>query len=138
LIDRLSTELKLAAAASKGSSSNVASSFTFNGPVGLIQMGDGSQATVQQHVNANVRNDIVSALQFVLEHLDKPENNSIGNRTDLRELIVETKAEAEKPECNSLKLGSGLRTIAETTKFVGSLGPAYEVLKPLWNTPSLG
>jgi hypothetical protein len=73
----------------------------------------------------------VSALQIVLEQFDKSESNSIGNRAALRELIVETKAEAEKPECNNLKLGSSLRTIAETTKFVGSLRPAYEVIKPL-------
>ncbi len=131
LIGRLSTELKLAAAASQGSSSQGTPSFTFNGPVGLVQTGDGSQATVHQHVNANVRNEIASALHLFLEQLDKPVSNSIGNRTDLRELIVEAKAEAEKPECNTLKLGSSLRTIAETTKFVGSLGPAYAVLKPL-------
>jgi len=131
LIDRLSTELKLAAAASQGSPSQGAPSFTFHGPVGLVQTGDGSQATVHQHVDANVRNQTVSALQLVLAQLDKSESNSIGNRADLRELIVETKAEAEKTECNNLKLGSSLRTIAETMKFVGSLRPAYEVLKPL-------
>jgi hypothetical protein len=45
-------------------------------------------------------------------------------------LVVDAKAEAEKPEPNTLKLGAGLRTIAETTKFVGSLGPAYQVLNP--------
>jgi hypothetical protein len=131
LIDRLSTELKLAAAASQGSSSQGAPSLTFHGPVGLVQTGDGSQATVHQHVNANVKHEIASALQLFLEQFDKSENSSIGNRADLRELIVEAKAEVEKPECNTLKLGSSLRTIAETTKFVGSLRPAYEVLKPL-------
>lgn len=131
LIDRLSTELKLAASASQGSSSKNAPSFTFHGPVGLVQTGDGSQATVNQHINASVKNEITSALNLFLEQLDKPESSSIGNRVDLRELIVEAKAEAEKPECNTLKLGSSLRTIAETTKFVGSLGPAYAVLKPL-------
>jgi hypothetical protein len=131
LIDRLSTELKLAAAASQGSSSQGAPSLTFHGPVGLVQTGDGSQATVHQHINANVKNEIASALQLFLEQLNKSESSSIGNRADLRELIVEAKAEVEKPECNTLKLGSSLRTIAETTKFVGSLRPAYEVLKPL-------
>jgi hypothetical protein len=30
-----------------------------------------------------------------------------------------------------MKLSSSLRTVAETNKFVGSLGPAYNVLKPL-------
>jgi hypothetical protein len=132
LIGRLTTELKLAAAASAPTrSSGDASSFIFNGPVGLVQTGDGSHATVHQHIDAGIKTEIVSALHVVLEQLDKPENNAIGNRAELRELVSEAKAEAEKPEPNTLKLGASLRTIAETTKFVGSLGPAYQVLKPL-------
>jgi hypothetical protein len=131
LISRLSTELKLAAAASHGSSSQSAPSLNFHGPVGLVQTGHGSQATAHQHIDAGIRNEIASTLQLLLEQLDKPENSSLGIRTELRELIAEAKAEAEKPEGNILKLGSSLRTIAETTKFVGSLGPAYQVLKPL-------
>lgn len=133
LIARLSNELKLAAAASASPAapSQGAPSFTFHGPVGLVQTGNGSQAMVHQHIDVGLRNEVALALQGLLERLDKPENNSIGNRAELRELIVEAKAEAEKPEANTLKLGSSLRTIAETTKFVGSLGPAYQVLKPL-------
>jgi hypothetical protein len=45
--------------------------------------------------------------------------------------VLETKDEAEKPGSNTLKLGANLRAIAETTKFVGSLGPSYQVIKPL-------
>ncbi|ACB97333.1 hypothetical protein [Beijerinckia indica] len=131
LIDRLSAELKLAAAASQNSRPQGAPSFTFHGPIGLVQTGDGSQATVRQHINTDVKNQITTALQLFLDQLDMPDSNSIGNRTELRELIAEAKAEVEKPECNTLKLGSSLRTIAETTKFVGSLAPAYSVLKPL-------
>ena len=106
-------------------------SFVFHGPFGLVQSGDGSQATVHQHVDAGIRTEIASTLHVLIDQLDKPENNAIGNRAELRELIVEAQAEAEKPEPNTLKLGASLRTIAETTKFVGSLGPAYQVLKPL-------
>jgi hypothetical protein len=103
----------------------------FHGPVGLVQTGHGSQATVYQQIDAGVRNEIASTLQLFLEQLDRPENSPLGNGAELRELIAEAKAEAEKPEGNALKLGSSLRTIAETTKFVGSSGPAYKVLKPL-------
>jgi hypothetical protein len=133
LVGRLTTELKLVAAASATptTSSSSAPSFTFHGPVGVVQTGDGSQATVHQHVGAGIRSQISLALQGVLEQLDKPESNSIGNRAELRELVAEAKAEAEKPAPNTLKLGASLRTIVETTKFVGSLGPAYQVLKPL-------
>lgn len=131
LIGRLTTELQLAAAASQISPSKSTPSLNFHGPVGLVQTGDGSQATVHQHVDNSVKNQIVTALQDLLAQLEKPENSSIGNRAEMRDLITETIAEAEKPESNTLKLGSSLRTIAETTKFVGSLGPAYGVLKPL-------
>jgi hypothetical protein len=132
LIGRLTTELKLAAAASApATSSGSAPSFVFHGPVGLVQSGDGSQATVHQHVDAGIRTEIAAALHVLLDQLDKPETNAIGNRAELRDLVVEAQAEAEKPEPNTLKLGASLRTIAETTKFVGSLAPAYQVLKPL-------
>jgi hypothetical protein len=132
LIGRLTTELKLAAAASApAASSGGVPSFVFHGPVGLVQTGDGSQATVHQHIDAGIKTEIASAMHVLLEQLDKAENNSIGNRAELRDLVVDAKAEAEKPEPNTLKLGASLRTIAETTKFVGSLGPAYQVLKPL-------
>jgi hypothetical protein len=131
LIGRLTTELKLTAAATQRTPTQSAPTLTFHGPVGLVQTGDGSQATVHQHIDPGTKNQIVSALQVFLDSLDKPENSSIGNRAELRELIVEAKTEAEKPDSNTLKLGSSLRTIAETTKFVGSLAPAYGVLKPL-------
>ena len=98
---------------------------------GYSRFRSGPGGTVHQHIDAGVKNEIASVLQAYLEQLDKPETSSIGNRAELRELIVETKAEAEKSESNALKLGSSLRTIAETTRFVGSLGPAYQVLKPL-------
>ena len=134
LITRLTTELNLAAAASapqQGMPSQGGPSLTFNGPVGLVQTGDGSQATVHQHLNSGVKSEIVAALGALLEQLDKTESRSIGNRTQLRELVVDAKLEAEKADSNPLKLGSSLRTIAETTRFVGSLGPAYQVMKPL-------
>ena len=63
LIARLSNELKLAAAAATmlAAPSQGAPSFTFLGPVGLVQTGNGSQATVHQHIDAGLRNEIASA-----------------------------------------------------------------------------
>ena len=86
LIGRLTTELKLAAAASTpATASGSAPSFIFQGPVGLVQTGDRSQATVHQHIDAGIKTEIASALHVLLEQLDKPENSSIGNRAELRE-----------------------------------------------------
>jgi hypothetical protein len=131
LIARLTTELRLAAAASNATTPPSAGpTFNFSGPVAVVQTGDGSQATVAQHLDAGTRSEIVQALQVLLEQIDGG-SDEIPRRSDLRELVIEAKTEAEKPSPNSLKLGSSIRTIAETTKFIGSLGPAYQVIKPL-------
>jgi hypothetical protein len=130
LIDKLKTELELAAAANR-SVSKTGPNITINGPVGLVQTGDGSHATVHQHIDAGVKQQVVSALDICLQELDKPENSSIGNLHDLKGLVIDTKTEAERPHSNNLKIASGLRSIAESIKFVGSLGPAYQVVKPL-------
>lgn len=132
LVARLSIELKLSAATTKTSQrQGGAPSFNFSGPVALVQAGNGNFANVHQHIDASTKSEVARALQFVLEELDKPENASIGNKLELRELVVDAKAEVEKPNANPLKLGSMLRAAAEGTKFVGSLGPAYQVLKPV-------
>lgn len=127
----MKTELELAAAAANRSTSKTGPNITIHGAVGLVQTGDGSQATVHQHIDASLKQQVVSALDFCLQELEKPENRSIGNLDDLKGLVVDTKTEAEKPHSNSLKIASGLRSLAETTKFIASLGPAYQVLKPL-------
>lgn len=132
-INRLSIELRLAAAASRGpamtSGSN--SNVTIHGPVGVVQTGDSSQATVTQHIDAGTKTQLISGLQLYLDELSKPDNQSLAGRDQIRDLVVETKAELEKPKPNSLKVSSGLRGIVEATKFIGSLGPAYRVVKPL-------
>lgn len=133
LIRRITTELQLAAVASMPAveGPDAPAHLIFQGPVALVQTGDGSRATVLQHIDAGAKAQIAAALAGLITQLDKPENATLGNRAELRELAAEAKAEAEKAEPNALKLGASLRAIAETTKFVGSLGPAYQVLKPL-------
>lgn len=131
LITRLATELKLAAAASNVPPASSDKTYNFSGPIGVVQTGDGSQATVTQHLDSGARAQIVQALQSLLDEIDREPFAGIPRRAELRELILETKTEAEKPRSNTLKLGANLRTIAETTKFVGTLGPAYQVIKPL-------
>jgi hypothetical protein len=131
LTTRLTSEIKVAAATAQSASASNGQTLNFHGPVGLVQAGNGNQATVHQHLDAGLKTEIGAALQLLLQRLDQPENQPIGNRAELKELIVEVKAEAEKPDGNALKLKSALQGIAETTKFIGSLGDAYQVLKPL-------
>jgi hypothetical protein len=131
LTTRLTSEIKVAAATAQSAAASNGQTLNFHGPVGLVQAGNGNHATVHQHIDASLKTAIVAALELLLQRLEQPENQSIGNRAELKELAVEAKAEAEKPESNSLKLKSALQGIAETTKFIGSLGDAYQVLKPL-------
>jgi hypothetical protein len=120
LSQRLVTELEIAAAASQNLQAGNGITFNVNGPVGLIQTGDGSQGTVSQHIDEGLKNEITSALSLLIGLLEKPENSSIGSRDELREMVLEAKAEAEKPSSNGLKLASSLRGIVEITKFVGA------------------
>lgn len=131
LIERLTTELKLAAAASQPKAASKENpTFVFNGAVGIVQTGDGSRATVRQNIDTGQKAEILAALSSVLVMLNRPENRGLENADQLRQLVEDTKSELAKPEPNALKIGSSLRTIAETTKFIGALGPAYNVLKP--------
>lgn len=132
LTNRLTNELRLAAVASRNQNAQSSGpTVTINGHVGAVQTGPASQATVTQHIDAGTKAQLVSGLQLYLEELARPENAGIQAADQLRDLIVETKVELEKPQPNALKVSGGLRTIAETTKFIGSLGPAYNVIKPL-------
>jgi len=131
LISRLTTELQLVAAAARArTDQSPTGSVTIHGPVGVVQTGVASQASVVQHIDAGTKAQLISGLQLYLDEITKPENQGLQNKDQIRDLISDTKSELEKPEPNSLKVGSGLRTIVETTKFVGSLGPAYQVIKP--------
>lgn len=130
LTSRLSSEIKLSAATAQTPKEN-GQTLTFNAPIGLVQVGDGNQVNVYQHIGAGLRNEISLALQALLQRLDQSEEVISGNRAELRQLVEEAKAEVEKREGNSLKLGTTLRGIAETAKVVGSLSDFYQTLKPL-------
>ena len=73
LSQRLVTELEIAAAASQNQQAGNGITFNVNGPVGLIQTGDGSQGTVSQHIDEGLKNEITSALSLLIGLLDKPE-----------------------------------------------------------------
>jgi hypothetical protein len=66
LVAKAKTELELSAAAANRSASKGGSNITIHGPVGLIQTGDGSQASVHQHIDAGVKNQLAPALNFKL------------------------------------------------------------------------
>jgi hypothetical protein len=82
-------------------------------------------------IRSDVQTEIVRALQELLVQIDEESPTDIPRRGELRKLVVEAKTEAEKPNADILKLRSLLRDIAELIRFVGSLGPAYLVIKAL-------
>lgn len=130
VIDRMSHELEIAASASKPRPSG-AQTFNFHGAVGVVQTGDASMASVHQHIGAEVSDQIVRVLTELLDRLEKGAPGLAVNQDALKDLVRETIDEAKKPAPNPLKLGSSLRTIGETVKFVGSLEVAYNGLKPI-------
>ena len=86
LIRRLTTELQLAAAAASTTAAagpDAPAPLIFQGPVALVQTGDGSRATVHQHIDAGMKTEIATAITGLTEALEKPENATLGNRGEL-------------------------------------------------------
>ena len=81
-------------------------------------------------IDSGMQTSIVRALQRLLDQIDQSPDD-IPRRNELRKLVIEAKTEAEKPNANRLKLDPLLRNIAELISVIGSLGPAYQVIKPL-------
>lgn len=129
--DRMANEIDLAAAASRRIASGSSPTLNFHGAVGIVQTGDANVAMMQQHIGAEPGAQIATVLSELLGRLDGAEAALGHNKDALKSLIQETIEETNKPSPNPLKVGSSLRTIAETVKFVGSLETAYTGLKPI-------
>jgi hypothetical protein len=71
------------------------------------------------------KDQIVSTLETLLMHLDRPENRAIKN---LREFVVDAKERASKNDIDTSQLATSLRAIADATSYVTSLSGTYRAL----------
>lgn len=97
-------------------------------PVGVIQTGPGAMASISHNLGAGERDVLFRALDIIKESLATT-GELVGVREEISELIEEARAEVGKSKPNGMRLQSVLTGIASVIQTVGSLQPAYQVLK---------
>ena len=115
----------------KAVETNGKSSTVFNiySPVGSIQTGDSSIANVTQNIDTEVKDQIRKALEDIELALNQPEVEPSSSKTELIEVVRESKDEIQKEKPNVTRLRSLLTTIGTSIQVVSSLKPAYATLK---------
>lgn len=103
--------------------------FNINAPVGAIQTGPNATATIAQTLTPQDREGLREALDRVKQDLAGVDHLHGYEKDEVIELIEEGRAEIDKPKPNSMRVSSVFSMIAAAIGTVGSLGPAYRVLK---------
>jgi len=103
-----------------------------NSTIGALQTGDQSTANVQFQTGV-ASEDLIKALDIVLQSLDGIGDIPGQNKAEIIELVADGKSELAKEKPNQTKLGSYLGTIGQALSIVANLKPAYEGLKTAAN-----
>jgi hypothetical protein len=121
----VSLKNRQSSAAEKGDSPT----FNIYSPVGSIQTGANAVAYVTQTIDASTRQKLTEALVAIEEGLASIDALPAHPKAEVVEVVKEAKAELAKAEPNSTKLRSLLSATATAIQTVGSMKPAYELLK---------
>lgn len=103
--------------------------FNFYSPVGSVQTGDHSTASVLQVLSPTERESVVKSLQMVREALKGVESLPASPKHELVEMIGDAESEVRKEKPNFTRLKTTLMVIATAIQTAGNLKPAYEALK---------
>lgn len=98
-------------------------------PVGALQTGAGSTATVVQHIGTEDKQALLEALSLVREALTKLPDTPGFPRAEIIELVGEADLEIKKPSPNGVKLSSVLTTIGNYIQTLGTLQSIYQTFK---------
>ena len=101
----------------------------FNAPVGAVQIGFGATAKVSQSLDAHAKGAILAALAEVLEVVKQNQVLPEAQTAELVGVVEEARHELSSPEPNSMRAKALVLAAATTIQTVGSLRPAYEMLK---------
>ena len=103
-------------------------SVNVHGPVGILQTGDYSTASMTITLDDTSKKEIVTALETV-EAAIRDLQDTPFDKAELLELIRESKAEASEHQPKTTRLKGFLLGIATSIQSVAALRPAYETLK---------
>lgn len=102
---------------------------TITGPVGAVQTGAGAVAHVVQNLSADDRATLDAALTTLIEQLKHANDLDASTKQNVEVLVQESQAELRKEKPVLARLSAFLSGTAGTIQTVGSLQPAYQVLK---------
>jgi len=108
---------------------NAQSVVTITGPVGAVQTGVGAVAHVAQNLAADDRAALAAALTALMEQLKNANDLDTSTKQNVEVLVQESQAELHKEKPALARLSAFLSGTAGTIQTVGSLQPAYQVLK---------
>jgi hypothetical protein len=113
----------------KGLPSGTQATNVFNAPVGLVQTGAGSIGFSTQHLDSGAKDALEKAMDALLRALDEKSVNGEAPLNEVRELVIETKAEVAKPKPNMTRVKSLVAGIGGAISFVPKLKVAYDTVK---------
>lgn len=130
-LERIHSEIELSLLSAQATQNASGSSTIVNiyQPYGVVQTGSGSIATVVHTFGPDERNLILRALQAVEDCTAEGTVVAPSERTQIQEVVSDTRAELEKEAPNPLKLRGALSTLATTIQTLGSARSAYDLLK---------
>lgn len=103
--------------------------FNFYAPIGVVQTGAGSTASVHQNIGATERDTILRALDAVEKALAGVTELAGPDRVHVEDVVVEVRNELTKPQPNPLRVRGALTGIATTIQTLGSAAAAYSLVK---------
>jgi hypothetical protein len=103
--------------------------FYINSPVGAIQTGPSATASFIMNIDAHDQGVLAGALDLLKEALVGVDDLPSSPKEEVIDLIEEAKTEASKSKPNGMRLYAVLMAIATAIQTVGSLQPAYQVLR---------
>jgi hypothetical protein len=103
--------------------------FNIYSPVGAIQTGANAIAYPTQYLDTATQERLLNALKFVEEALANTDSLPSHPKSEIVELVQESRVEIQKEKPNTTKLQTLLSTVGASIRTVASLKPAYETLK---------
>ncbi|MFC1732224.1 hypothetical protein ACFL6I_18100 [candidate division KSB1 bacterium] len=98
-------------------------------PVGSIQIGNYTSATVTKIINKDDKKELIKALDIVEKGISAIEKITTFPKDEVVDLVQESKNELSKDNPNKTKLRGLISTIGQSLQSVATLHSAYQALK---------